>query len=179
MEHHAVRRGFDVQAFFAAIDERRRREGLSWSRVATQMWELTADFNAQHEHHPIAASTIANMSRRGDASCQHALVMLRWLDRAPEEFVAQPRPGTTGVPLPEADPAHFLRWDLKALYAALNETRSSRGATWEQAARRLYCTPNQLTGLRTAKYATGMRLAMRICQALGRPSADFIHPADW
>lgn len=119
------------------------------------------------------------MARRGDVSCQHALVMLRWLERAPEEFIAQPRPGTAGVPLPEADPAHFLRWDLKALYAALDDMRVNRGASWQQAAQRLHCSPNQLTGLRTVKYATGMRLAMRICQALGRPSADFIHAADW
>ncbi|MBO0827840.1 MAG: hypothetical protein J2P24_08665 [Streptosporangiales bacterium] len=180
MDHHAAPRGFDVQAFFAAIDERRRREGLSWSRVAAQMWELSADFNALHErYHPIAASTISGMARRGDTSCQHALVMLRWLERTPEDFIAEPRPGTAGVPLPEAGPAHFLRWDLKALYGALDESRVRRGATWRQAAQRLYCSPNQLTGLRTAKYATGMRLAMRICQALGRPSADFVHPADW
>jgi hypothetical protein len=27
--------------------------------------------------------------------------------------------------------------------------------------------------------AIGLRLAMRICQALGRPAADFIYAADW
>ena len=40
-------------------------------------------------------------------------------------------------------------------------------------------SPGQLTGLRTAKYATTMDLAMRITQWLGRPAADFVYPAAW
>jgi hypothetical protein len=43
----------------------------------------------------------------------------------------------------------------------------------------LSCNPNQLTGLRTAKFATGMDLAMRIVQWMGRPAADFLYPASW
>ncbi len=167
---------FDIAALFGALDDRRQREGLSWARVAGQMGQLTADLNSQLAIHPIAASTIKNMSRRGDTTCQHALVMLRWLGRAPEEFIAVPRPGTEGVPLPEADSAHRLRWNLSALYGALNTDRLDRGASWAQVANGLHCSVNQLTGLRTAKYATGMRLAMRICQGLGRPAAAFIDP---
>jgi DNA-binding XRE family transcriptional regulator len=119
------------------------------------------------------------MARRGNTTCQHALVMLRWLGQAPEEFIATPREGTAGVPLPSADSAHRVRWDLVALHAALNEVRTERGATWPQTAQRLHCTQSQLTGLPKAKFATNMRLAMRICQVLGRPSADFIYAADW
>lgn len=144
------------------------------------MWELAADLNAYRGHdHPMASSTITRMPRRGDTTCQHALFMLRWLERAPEDFIAQPRPGTAGVALPACDPGHRIRWDLAKLYTALDDVRRAREASWEQAAQRLYCTPSQLTGLRTAKFATGMRLAMRICQALGRPAADFVYPADW
>lgn len=47
-----------------------------------------------------------------------------------------------------------------------------------ETAARLGRTPSQLTGLRTARYATNMRVAMRITQALRRPAADFIYPAD-
>ncbi|WP_236796377.1 hypothetical protein [Amycolatopsis sp. GM8] len=61
----------------------------------------------------------------------------------------------------------------------MNEARTGRGASWAQTAPRLHCTPSQLTGLRTAKFATSMRLAMRICQGLRRPAADFVHPAGW
>jgi hypothetical protein len=51
--------------------------------------------------------------------------------------------------------------------------------TWRQLADLLGCTPNQLTGLRTARFATGMDLAMRICQWIDRPAADFVYPAKW
>jgi hypothetical protein len=179
MQDQSGDREFDIALFFAAIDERRRRAGLSWSRVATQIWQLAADLNAKRGSHPLAASTITNMSRRGDTTCQHAAAMLRWLEQPPEEFIASPCPGTAGVRLPEADAAHRLRWNLVALYAALNATRLERRASWVQMAQGLHCSANQLTGLRTAKYATGMRLAMRICQDLGRPAATFIYAAEW
>ena len=168
-----------MQAFFAAVEDRRGAELLSWAAVARSIWQESADLNAQREDHPISASTISGLGRRGDVSCQHALFVLRWLDRPPEDFIAEPRPGTAGVALPATDAAHRLRWDLLALYDALNASRLERGATWGAAAIRLHCTPNQLTGLRTAKFATSMRLAMRICQGLGRPAADFVYPADW
>ncbi len=45
--------------------------------------------------------------------------------------------------------------------------------------RALHCTPNQLTSLRNAKFATSMRLAMRITQALHRPAAEFVYVAEW
>jgi DNA-binding XRE family transcriptional regulator len=143
------------------------------------MWELSAVMNARREDHPISPSTISNMSQSRDASCQHALIMLRWLGRPPEDFIAEPYPATVGVPLPAADAEHRLRWNLLALYNALNDARRKRGASWQETAQRLHCSPHQLTGLRTAKFATSMRLAMRICQALRRPSADFIYAADW
>ena len=59
--------------------------------------------------------------------------------------------------------------------------RSARreALTWPELASVLRCTPNQLTGLRTAKFATGMTLAMRITQWLDRPAADFVYAAKW
>ncbi|MGD0561044.1 MAG: helix-turn-helix transcriptional regulator [Streptosporangiaceae bacterium] len=179
MRYGARSRDFDVQALFVALDERRRREGLSWAGAAADMWRLSAELNERRQDHPISPSTLTGMAPRGDTTCQHALVMLRWLGRAPEEFIATPHSDTVGVALPVADSGHRLRWDLVALHGALNEMRGERGATWQQAAQRLRCTPSQLTGLPRAKYATGMRLAMRICQGLGRPSTDFICVAEW
>jgi hypothetical protein len=112
-------------------------------------------------------------------SCQHALFLLRWLDVPPEALIAAPQPGTAGVPVPEADEAHRLRWNLKKLYATLNAARTARGATWQQATARLYRTPSQLTLLRTAKFAIGIRPAMRITQALRHPAADFVDITGW
>jgi hypothetical protein len=51
--------------------------------------------------------------------------------------------------------------------------------TWAQLAQELRCTPSQLTGIRTARFAIGMRLAMRIVAWLGRPARDFIYVAGW
>jgi hypothetical protein len=51
--------------------------------------------------------------------------------------------------------------------------------TWPELARELRCTPSQLTGIRTARFAIGMTLAMRIVGWLGRPAADFIDAAEW
>ena len=172
-------REFDVGALFAALDERRRGEGLSWTGVANEIWQLSAVLNDKRHDHPIAPATLSGMAKRGNTSCQHALFVLRWLGAAPEDFIAEPHPATVGVPLPETDSAHRLRWSLTGLHTALDKARTARGATWEQAARRLSCTPSQLTGLRTAKFATGMRLAMRITQNLGKPAADFVYISTW
>jgi len=168
---------FDTQAFFAALDVRRRDEQLSWPALATVIWEQSRVLNERRNDHPISPATIRKLAE--GVSCQHALFVLRWLEVPPETFIALPNPGTAGVSLPLADEAHRLRWNLKKLYGALNAARTARGATWQQAADRLHCTPSQLTGLRTAKFATSMRLAMRITQALDRPAADFVYVAEW
>lgn len=171
--------GFDTRAFFAAVDAKRREQQLSWPALAVALWEQSPVLNDRRKDHPISPGTIRKMGDGRGLSCQHALFVLRWLDVPPEAFIAAPQPGTAGVPLPLADHAHRLRWSLKKLYGALDAARTARGATWQQAAVRLHCTPSQLTGLRTAKFATGMGLAMRITQALRRPAADFVYIAEW
>jgi hypothetical protein len=103
---------------------------------------------------------------------------LRWLDRTPESFLVGAALDA-GAPLPACGPDRRPRWDLKALHAALNEARASRGATWAQAAQDLRCKAGQLTGLKTARFATGMGLAMRVTQWVGRPATDFTYLARW
>lgn len=172
-------KGFDMSAFFAAIDARRREEHLTWPALTTTIWEQSSVLNKRRNDHPISPATVRKLGERGDLSCQHALFLLRWLGVPPETFIAEPQPGTAGVALPLADEAHRLRWNLSKLYHTLNAARTGRGATWEQAAKRLHCTANQLTNLRIAKFAISMRLAMRITQALRRPAADFVDVAEW
>lgn len=168
--------GFDSAAMFAAIEQVKVERSLSWAEVASEMWAEAEGLHASVDghQHPIAVGTITRLRDGTDTSCQHALLMLRWLRLPPENFIANPVRGTTDMPLPEPGPDFMIRWDLKATYEALNATRLERGASWEQTATRLHCTPNQLIGLRTAKYATRMRLAMRITQALRRPARDFV-----
>jgi hypothetical protein len=178
-----VIREFDGQALYAALDSRRLADGLSWAGAAAAIWNTAPALNAAREargltNHPISPSTLANLGKRGNTSCQHALFFLRWLERTPESFLAGAAEDA-GAPLPPCGPGRRPRWDLKALHAGLNAVRGSRGATWAQTAHELRCTPGQLTGLKTARYATGMRLAMRITQWVGQPAADFTYPARW
>jgi hypothetical protein len=170
---------FDIAALYSALDDKRTRLGISWQMVANQLWELSSDLNDRRRDHPISPSTLKNMANNPRISCQHALFMLRWLGRSPESFLK----GATGdderFALPVVGPDRRLRWALKLLYASMDETRRQAGLTWRALAVILSCNPNQLTGLRTAKFATGMDLAMRIVQWMGRPAADFVYPASW
>ena len=172
-------RPFDVRALYAALDEKRIALDLTWATVARQLWELSSELNDRRSDHPISPATLTNMAKNPRTSCQHALFMLRWLDRTPESFLK----GATGdderFALPAAGPDRRLRWSLKLLYASMDEKRRRDGLTWPALADLLGCSANQLTGLRTAKFATGMDLAMRIAQWMGRPAADFVYPAKW
>lgn len=170
---------FDVAAFAAAMEEKRRREGLSWRGVADALWDLSWEINQRRDDHPISPSTLVAVARRGDTTCQHALFILRWLERTPESFVK----GRTADPerdaLPFAGPDRRLRWRLGRLYEAMDERRRAEGLSWFELAEVLRCSPHQLRGVRTAKYAIGMRLAMRITLWLERPAADFVEAARW
>lgn len=166
-------------AMFRALDERRAREGLTWKLVASQVWDLSATLNAQRGDHPISPATITGIARRGDTTCQHALFLLRWLRASPDSFVGDRAPGTITDQFAELPDDRRPRWHLKRLYEAMNEKRLGEGLTWAELASALQCTPSQLTGLKTARFATSMVLAMRIVAWLGRPSADFIYAARW
>jgi DNA-binding XRE family transcriptional regulator len=167
---------FDAMALFAALDAQRQERGLTWRQVAEEIWQLSSELNPlRPDDHPIAPATITNVARMGDTSCQHALFFLRWLDRSPESFVPS-APETAPITV---GPDRRPRWNLKALYAAMDQRRRADGLTWAALASHLGCTPSQVTGLRTARYATSMRLAMRICRWLDRPAADFVYAGRW
>jgi hypothetical protein len=102
---------FDVSALFAALDAQREERGLSWSGVAREIWELSAELNARRRDHPISPATLTGMAERGGVSCQHALFMLRWLGRSPESFLRGATPFAAGA-LPAAGPDQRLRWNL-------------------------------------------------------------------
>ncbi len=169
---------FDVHALFRAMDEQRTARGLSWAGAAREMWDLSAELNARRNDHPIVGSTLVNMDKRGASTCQHVLFMLRWLGKAPEEFV----PGVVVSKkhaLAAAGPDRRLRWSLPETYAALDAERERRRLTWKAAAEELGCGPSQLTGLKKARYAIEIKLAMRIVGWLGRPAADFVYAGEW
>jgi hypothetical protein len=173
-------REFDSLALFAALDDQRLARALSWRGVADAIWEMSSALNAERPtDHPISPATLTGMGTREATSCQHALFMLHWLGRTPESFLAGSTQVRNDTALPPCASNRRLRWSLKQLYVAMDEQRRAEGLTWPQLASILRCTASQLTGLRTARFATNMALAMRITQWLDRPAADFIRAAGW
>jgi hypothetical protein len=169
---------FDCGALFAALDAQRRDRGLGWYELADQLWQQSSDLNAHRADHPICGGAVQRLQERGAASCQYALFMLRWLHRAPEDFLTGSVVDVGDVRLPEAGADSRLRWNLAQLHGALNERRRERELTWAELAQELDCTPNRLTNMRTARFAD-MDLAMRVTQWLAQPAAAFIHPSQW
>jgi hypothetical protein len=170
---------FDCSALFDALDAQRRDLGLGWYELADELWQQSSDLNAQRtSDHPLCGGAVQRLQERGATSCQYALFMLRWLDRAPEDFLTGAVLDVGDVRLPAAGTDSRLRWDLNQLHTALNEERRQQNLTWADLAEELDCTPSRLTNLRTARLAD-MDLAMRITQWLGRPAAAFVHPAQW
>jgi hypothetical protein len=168
---------FDCSALFDALDAQRRDLGLGWYELADELWQQSSDLNAQRtSDHPLCGGAVQRLQERGATSCQYALFMLRWLDRAPEDFLTGAVLDVGDVRLPAAGTDSRLRWDLNQLHTALNEERRQQNLTWADLAEELDCTPSRLTNLRTARLAD-MDLAMRITQWLRQPAAAFIHPA--
>ena len=102
-----------------------------------------------------------------------------WLQRTPESFLREPPADDRRFALPAAGPDRRLRWTLKKLFVAMDEKRRREGLTWAALAALLGCTPHQLTALRTARFATGMDVAMSIAQWLGQPAATYVYAARW
>lgn len=169
---------FDFSAFVDAYDTERRARGLGWYEFADELWEQSSDLNAQLMDHPLCGGAVSRQGARGATSCQYALFMLRWLARAPEDFLTGRAIDVGDTRLPEPGPGHRLRWNLNELYVALNARRQERGLTWSALAQALDCTPSRLTNLRTARLAD-LALTMRVTQWLERPAADYIHAAQW
>jgi hypothetical protein len=170
---------FDCGALFNALDAQRRDRGLGWYELADELWLQSADLNARRKtDHPLCGGAVYRLRERGATTCQYGLYMLRWLRRAPEDFLTGPVIDVGDVRLPEAGPESRLRWHLNETHAALNAQRRERELTWAALAEELECTPSRLTNFRTARFAD-MDLAMRATQWLGQPAAAFIHPAQW
>lgn len=167
---------FDFAGFFAAVDDARRDRDLGWYDLAGEMWDQSAQLNSERDDHPLCGGAVSRLGARGQTSCQYALYLLRWLGRAPEEFLTGPAADVAEMRLPDPGPASRLRWDLAQLHAALNKERQRQGLTWAGLAEQIGATPSRLTNLRTARIAD-MALTMRVTQWLRKPAAGFIHPA--
>lgn len=173
------RASFDCESLYDDLDEQRRARGLGWYELADLLWQQSADLNAEREgDRPLCGGAVQRLRVRDSTSCQYALFMLRYLGRAPEEFLVGPVVDVGDTSLPEAGTDRRLRWDLEQLHSALDAQRGERGLTWADVGRELGCTASRLTHLRSARTAD-MSLVLTVTQWLGQPAATFIHPADW
>jgi hypothetical protein len=169
---------FDGPALIKALDSQRADRGLDWAQLAEELHGQSAELNAQLLDHGLCPGALVRTARRATMSCQYALILLRWIQRAPEHFLSGPVVDVGDARLPEPGADSRLRWNLGELHAALDAQRRERGLTWAALAAELDCTPNRLTNLRTARLAD-MDLAMRVTQWLGQPAARFVHAARW
>jgi hypothetical protein len=165
---------FDVRALYDALDAERRSRAIGWNAAAR---EMSAPFSGLASH-PISASTLRGMCGRQTIEADGVLQMLLWLDRTPESFV----PGHALANSPTAklrrvETGRILRFDARALHAALDARRRELGFTWAQVA-------GEIGGLPAAnltRLARGGRVGfphvMRVLAWLGRPAAEFTHDA--
>lgn len=169
---------FDGKAMIAALDAQRSSRDLDWNALALDLWEQSSDLNAQLGDHGMCSGALVRTAQRGTMSCQYALIILRWIRCAPEDFLTGPVADVSRIGLPEAGQDRRLRWDLSQLHAALDQHRRERNLTWVALAAELGCTPSRLTNLRKARLAD-MDLTMRVTQQVKQPAANFIRAECW
>jgi hypothetical protein len=142
---------------------------LTWQELALRV----TDRSSRGSDRRIAASTFKGMSQRGSVKDTVVLQALRWLGRTPESFV----PGLPDAPehaLPGDDTGRPVL-DTRAIYLAMNDSRTARGLSWRGVAGELGrgFTPGMLTRL-AGGTGIGFPRVMRIFQWLGRPVAEFV-----
>jgi len=169
---------FDGGALISALDTRRATLGLDWNQLAHELWDQSGDLNAELAGNSLCSGALVRTAKRQTMSCQYAVMILRWIDRPPEDFLFEPVVAVGDTRLPTAGPDRRLRWNLPQLHSAVNERRGQERLTWAALADQLSCTPGRVTNLRAARLAD-MDLAMRITQWLRLPAASFIHPERW
>lgn len=169
---------FDGDALMHDVDEERQRRGLTWGRLADELWMQSADLNAMLGDDALCPGALHRIAQRKTMTCQYALPLLRWLNAAPEDYLSGDVVAVDHTALPSAGADKRLRWSLEELFEKLDGRRVELGLTWAALGAQLDCTPNRLTNLRTAKLAD-MGLTMRVTQWLGSPAVSFIHATDW
>lgn len=167
-------RDFDLRALYDALDEQRRSRQLTWAAVTDQVNHRRTKLR------PIAASTLTSLKEKKVGEGDGILQMLVWLGRAPESFVPGiPEADAPCFQLPDLAIGQILRWDTKALFAALDARRRERGLTWAAVAREAGgFTPGMLTNLATGP-RIGFPRVMRLVRWLGQLAVAFIRIADW
>lgn len=167
---------FDIDALYQALDAQRQSRAMSWAQVAREINGSAANVSAGG----LSPSTLTGMRKRRAVEGDGVLQMLRWLHRTPESFVPGCHgPATRDAALPEVGPDRVLRFDTRAIYAALDARRIARAMTWKQVAQEIGgLNAPSLTHLSKGG-RTGFPQVMRIAAWLGRPAASLTRISNW
>jgi hypothetical protein len=165
---------FSLTALYAALDEQRSERNMSWREVASEVNRHRTFLR------PIAVSTITALQHKPVGEGDGILQMLLWLDRSPESFLPNVSDADDSrFRLPRLTRGHILRWDTKALHAALDAERKARGMTWAAIAFEIRgFTPSMLTNLAKGP-RIGFPRVMRLVRWLDKPAVTFTRVADW
>ncbi len=109
---------FDGRALVDALDRARHDRGLNWPELADRITSQSEAFRATTNDDDVCSGALVRTVRCGTMPCQYSLMLLRWLDCVPEQFLS-------GIPSAGSD--HRLRWDLAMLHADLQDARRERG----------------------------------------------------
>jgi hypothetical protein len=124
---------------------------------------------------PVSGSTLSRMLKRRAIEGEGVLQMLRWLPRTPERLVPG---GAAGETFPDIPCGMILRFDTKAIDAALDARRTRRAMTWVRIARKIGgVDPGSLTRRRDGGRTTFPQI-MRIARWLGCCAASLTRVAD-
>ena len=151
---------FDAAGLGRAVEAERRARGLTWAGLVAELG--------------VSATTIRGLGKRSAVEADGALALCRWLGRAPESFA-----DGDGPALPTAGPGRFLRTDVRALHAALQEACEARGVGWAGLAALVSRAGMPTAAPMLTRYARGGRADIDrlviLAGWLGRPVADFVH----
>jgi hypothetical protein len=167
----ALLRPFDMNTLQATLEAERRARNLTWPNLAA---EINQPF-AGTPSIPINVATLRGMDTKSSVTSAVVLQVLHWLQRSPESFlIGRPPASALDAQLPAAGPARILRFDTRAMHAALDAERIRRSLTWKQLATQLPgFTSSMLTNL-AAGPLIGFPRVMLIPQWLGVPAATFV-----
>jgi hypothetical protein len=162
---------FDVKGLYVTLDAERRARGLSWIDLAAEINEPLDGTPSI----PISVATIRGIPTKPSVTSTVVLQVLRWLRRSPESFLTGGSAARSPeVMLPEPGPSRVLRLDTKALHAALDAERKTRGLTWEEVASELPgLTVSMLRNLSTGPLI-GFPRVMMLTQWLRLPISNFV-----
>lgn len=159
---------FDLNALYHALDAARGARELSWTAAAREINRFKTG------GHPIAVSTLTGLETRDNGEGDGILQMLLWLRRSPESFIPDfPDADAGRYQLGQVPQEQILRWDARALHAALDARRQERGLSWRAVAEEI----GGFTAPMLTRMAKGGRVGfprvMRIVRWLDAPAVTF------